>query len=234
MKFLRYIGCLGLFFVLQSFSYPSVNVASVADKFESASEFSSQITMEYDSLHLQQSGLSLKAFAAGLQAMQKISSSLKNPDIITIADFSQSSNAKRLYVIDLRCQEILFQTYVAHGQNSGGEFATSFSNKSGCHKSSLGCFVTLDPYQGENGLSLRIEGMDRGINDRAFDRAVVIHGADYVSEKFIHDNNRLGRSYGCPAIPVELTSSIINTIKGGSCIFIYHPAYRGQHPVKKS
>jgi hypothetical protein len=234
MKFLKFIGCLGLFFALQSFSYSDRNIISGNDKIESVSEFSSQVTMEYDSLHLQQSGLSLIAFASGLQAMQKVSSSLKNPDIITIADFSQSSNAKRLYVIDLRHQQILFQTYVAHGRNSGGEFATSFSNKPGCYKSSLGCFITLDPYEGDNGLSLRIEGMERGINDRAFDRAVVIHGADYVSEKFIHDNNRLGRSYGCPAIPVELTSSIINTIKGGSCIFIYHPAYRSQHSVKKA
>ncbi|CAD0006748.1 murein L,D-transpeptidase catalytic domain family protein [Flavobacterium chungangense] len=145
-------------------------------------------------------------------------------DILTLVDFSLSSNLKRLWVIDLSTHTILFQSLVAHGRNTGEEFASAFSNVSSSFKSSLGFYSTGEIYQGKHGISLRLDGLEKGINDQARNRGVVMHGADYVSESFIRDHKRLGRSQGCPAIPVELTDEIIQTIKGKSCLYIYHPS----------
>ncbi len=145
-------------------------------------------------------------------------------DILTLIDFSLSSNAKRLWVIDLATNTILFQSLVAHGRNTGEEFATAFSNTNSSNKSSLGFYATGEVYEGKHGASLRLDGLERGVNDNARERAVVIHGADYVSESFIRNNKRLGRSQGCPAIPVELTNKIIAIIKDKSCLYIYHPS----------
>ena len=145
-------------------------------------------------------------------------------DILTLIDFSLSSNTKRLWVIDLTTNTILFNSLVAHGKNTGEEFASDFSNSNSSFKSSLGFYATGEIYQGKHGVSLRLDGLERGVNDHARERAVVIHGADYVSDSFIRDNKRLGRSLGCPAIPVELTDEIIETIKNKSCLYIYHPS----------
>ena len=145
-------------------------------------------------------------------------------NILTIVDFSLSSNNKRLWVIDLDKQEVLFQTLVAHGRNTGEEFANFFSNQAESFKSSLGFYATAEVYNGKHGLSLKLDGLEKGLNDKARDRAVVIHGADYVSESFIKQNKRLGRSQGCPAVPVEMNEKIINVIKDKSCLFIYHPS----------
>ncbi|PXY42994.1 murein L,D-transpeptidase catalytic domain family protein [Flavobacterium hydrophilum] len=145
-------------------------------------------------------------------------------DILTLVDFSLSSNLKRLWVIDLSTHTILFQSLVAHGRNTGEEFATAFSNVNSSFKSSLGFYATGEIYQGKHGASLRLDGLEKGINDQARNRGVVMHGADYVSESFIRDHKRLGRSQGCPAIPVELTDEIIQAIKGKSCLYIYHPS----------
>lgn len=145
-------------------------------------------------------------------------------DILTLVDFSLSSNLKRLWVIDLSTHTILFQSLVAHGRNTGEEFASAFSNVNSSFKSSLGFYATGEIYQGKHGASLRLDGLEKGINDQARNRGVVMHGADYVSESFIRDHKRLGRSQGCPAIPVELTDEIIQTIKGKSCLYIYHPS----------
>lgn len=145
-------------------------------------------------------------------------------DILTLIDFSLSSNTKRLWVIDLATNTILFNSLVAHGKNTGEEFASDFSNSNSSFKSSLGFYATGEIYQGKHGASLRLDGLERGVNDHARERAVVIHGADYVSDSFIRNNKRLGRSLGCPAIPVELTDEIIETIKNKSCLYIYHPS----------
>jgi hypothetical protein len=142
---------------------------------------------------------------------------------LTICDFSLSANQPRLWVIDLDAKKILFNTLVAHGQGSGEEYATSFSNRENSHQSSLGFYVTAETYEGDHGYSLRLQGMDKGYNDRAYDRSIVMHGADYVSNDFIDDNQRLGRSWGCPAVPVKLATPIINIIKNGTCLFIYYP-----------
>jgi hypothetical protein len=145
-------------------------------------------------------------------------------NILTLIDFSQSSNTKRLWIIDLDKDEVLLNTYVAHGRNTGDEFANYFSNKSESYQSSLGFYATAETYIGKHGSSLKLDGLQKGLNDNARERAVVMHGADYVSEKFIRDNQRLGRSLGCPAVPVELNDKIISMIKDKSCLFIYHPS----------
>jgi len=188
--------------------------------------YSNQDMQLYNTLQLEERGLSMQAFEAGLKAMQAVSGELSNCDLLTIADFTQSCNSKRLYIIDLKKSQVLFQTYVAHGRNSGNEYATSFSDQERSYKSSLGCYITGDAYEGGNGYSLRLEGKEPGFNHHAFTRTVVIHGADYVSEKYIQQNGRLGRSLGCPAIPRELTAPIIDMIKEGTCFFIYYPDQR--------
>lgn len=143
--------------------------------------------------------------------------------LLTICDFSLSSNVPRMWVIDVKKKKVLFHTLVAHGQGTGEEYAREFSNIEGSHQSSVGFFVTKDTYYGDNGYSLRLEGMDVGYNHNAMSRAIVMHGADYVSESFIQANQRLGRSWGCPAVSRKLAKPIIDAIKGGSCLFIYYP-----------
>lgn len=158
----------------------------------------------------------------GFQLLKQRGQVEKN--ILTIVDFSMSSNTKRLWVIDLDKKVVLFQTLVAHGRNTGEEFANDFSNQAESFKSSIGFYATGEIYNGKHGLSLKLDGLEKGLNDNARERAVVVHGADYVSESFIRQNKRLGRSQGCPAIPVEMNAKIINVIKDKSCLFIYHPS----------
>ncbi|NJM78538.1 MAG: murein L,D-transpeptidase catalytic domain family protein [Flavobacterium sp.] len=154
---------------------------------------------------------------------------LKNQGIIekeflTIVDFSLASNENRMWVIDMSTKQIVFQSLVAHGRNSGELFATEFSNKSESYQSSLGFYATGETYIGKHGYSLRLDGLEYGINDKARERAVVIHGADYVSDEFVKNNGRLGRSQGCPAVPNEVSKELIELIKDKSCLFIYHPS----------
>lgn len=145
-------------------------------------------------------------------------------DIITLIDFSLSSNSKRLWIIDMATQTVLYNTLVAHGRNSGDEFATAFSNAASSNKSSLGFYATGEIYKGKHGESLRLDGLEKGINNNARSRAVVMHAADYVTENFIKAHKRLGRSQGCPALPPTINKEVINLIKGQSCLFIYHPS----------
>jgi hypothetical protein len=167
----------------------------------------------------------LDSFKEGLSGFYKLKSEgIIKKDILTLVDFSLSSSEKRLWVIDLATNTILFNSLVAHGKNTGEEFANRFSNKNESNKSSLGFYATGEIYNGKHGMSLKLDGLEKGVNDNARMRSVVMHGADYVSQSFIRNHNRLGRSQGCPAIPVELTGEIINTIKDKSCLFIYHPS----------
>jgi hypothetical protein len=147
---------------------------------------------------------------------------LVKKNIITIIDFNLSSNKKRLWVIDLDKKKIIFNTLVAHGRNTGDEFAKEFSNKPESFKSSVGFYTTAEIYKGKHGISLKIDGLEKGLNDMAREREVVIHGAPYVSESFIKQNKRLGRSLGCPALPIDINNKIIQTIKDKSCLFIYY------------
>lgn len=179
----------------------------------------------YDSLQLDTLGLSKQAFIEALKGFDylRTNGKLSNESVLTIADFSLPSSQKRLFVIDMDNYKILFNTYVAHGRNSGKEFANRFSNSPRSNMSSLGFYVTQNTYFGENGFSLRLEGEEKGINDNAEKRAIVVHCADYVSEKWIRDLGYLGRSLGCPALPEKIAKPIIETIKDGSCFFIYSP-----------
>lgn len=163
--------------------------------------------------------LNFEAFEQALSGMEKINPDKK--DIITIIDFTLPSTEKRMVVLNLDSKKILFHTIVSHGKNSGEQYATSFSNQHGSYQSSLGFYLTENTYFGANGYSLVLEGIEKGINDQAKPRAVVIHGADYCSEDFIQSTGRLGRSYGCPALPRELNQSIIDTIKEGTLLYIY-------------
>ncbi|MBP6556821.1 MAG: murein L,D-transpeptidase catalytic domain family protein [Flavobacterium sp.] len=168
---------------------------------------------------------SFESFNLALDGFNRLKEKgLIQKNILTIVDFSLSSNAKRLWVIDLDQNKVLFQTLVAHGRNTGEEFAKVFSNQAESYKSSVGFYATAEIYNGKHGMSLKLDGLQKGLNDKARERAVVMHGADYVSESFIKQNKRLGRSQGCPAVPVEMNQKIINVIKDKSCLFIYHPA----------
>ncbi|MDD3877083.1 MAG: murein L,D-transpeptidase catalytic domain family protein [Bacteroidales bacterium] len=149
--------------------------------------------------------------------------------ILTIIDFSLPSTSKRLWTINFETREVLFNTYVAHGKNTGDNIAENFSNTPQSHQSSLGFYLTANSYIGKHGKSLRLIGLERGLNDNAIARAIVIHGADYVSESFINAHGRLGRSHGCPAIPLELTNDFIETVKDGTLLFVYHPSYQGSN-----
>jgi hypothetical protein len=181
----------------------------------------------YDSLHLSFQGLSLQAYEYAKKGFDKLleEERLVNDSIISIIDFSLPSNKKRLFVIDLKNYKVLHNTLVAHGKNTGTEWATSFSNQNSSHKSSPGFYLTRETYQGKHGLSLRLEGLEAGINDHAYERGIVVHGADYVSESLADSRGFIGRSHGCPAVPDQLSRPIINTIKEGTCLFIYHPSY---------
>lgn len=180
----------------------------------------------YDSLRLDEFGLNEKAFQYAWRGYQYLleKGKLANADYLSICDFSQSSRNKRLYIIDLAGMTIFKNTYVAHGRNSGGEFAKYFSNDPKSHKSSLGFYVTGKTYVGQHGLSLNIDGIEKGINDKAMYRRIVLHGSDYVGDDFLGANPFSGRSYGCPAVPACETDTIVNTIKEGSCLFIYYPS----------
>lgn len=164
--------------------------------------------------------MSFELFYAAVEGYQQIDNLNKN-NIITIVDYSKPSTDKRFYVIDLRNKKVIYKCLVAHGRNSGENLADSYSNTRESLKSSLGFYITKETYTGKNGYSLRLEGLESGINDNAMVREIVIHGADYVSEEFIKKNGRLGRSWGCPALPAGLSKEIIDTISNGSCLFIY-------------
>ncbi len=182
-------------------------------------------TALFSELHLNEAGMNSNVFNSALQGLQKLGAegAVKNDDIITIIDFSQPSNKKRLYVLDLENKKILFNTLVAHGRNSGALWANSFSNNASSLKSSPGFYVTAETYMGDNGYSLRLDGMEKNINDNARDRDIVMHGAPYVDQSAIHSLGFLGRSWGCPAVPESSHKEIINTIKDGTCLFIYSP-----------
>jgi hypothetical protein len=143
--------------------------------------------------------------------------------ILTVIDYSKPSTERRLWVFDLRSNHTLFNTWVTHGKNSGGLNATSFSNSPGSLKSSIGVFLTANPYIGKNGYSLRLRGLERGINDYAYSRAIVIHGAAYANADNIRTYGQIGRSWGCPAVSSSLAKPIINTIKERSIVFAYYP-----------
>ncbi|MBX3101216.1 MAG: murein L,D-transpeptidase catalytic domain family protein [Bacteroidetes bacterium] len=149
--------------------------------------------------------------------------SLRAGSLLILADFRRHSAQKRLWVVDLVQDTVLFHTWVAHGKNSGEEWATRFSNTHGSLQSSLGFYRTAEPYEGKHGYSLRLDGLDTGFNDHARVRDIVLHSAAYASPGFIRQYGYCGRSWGCPAIPQAGHEELIGCIASGHCLLIYYP-----------
>jgi hypothetical protein len=145
------------------------------------------------------------------------------PTTLTVIDYSRPSTQKRLWVVDLRTHALLFEELVAHGQGSGNNMATRFSNDAETHSSSIGLYAAKDAYLGKNGYSLRLDGLDTGFNDHAMERAIVIHGAAYVSAEIARAQGRLGRSWGCPALRPEVVHDLIDRVKDSGLVFAYFP-----------
>lgn len=177
----------------------------------------------YDELGLAGQGLNFDVFEKAytgylnLRAEDKLDPTRQ---LLAVVDFSLPSTEKRFWVLDLNQKQVLYHTLVAHGHNSGENMATSFSNQNESNMSSLGFYVTDTEYYGKHGRSLKLDGQDLGFNDNARDRAVVMHGAEYVSEDFIRQNGRLGRSLGCPALPMDQYAQIIDSLGKGACLFL--------------
>lgn len=219
---------------LLSFSWKSENNSTktasgaVADVFKiSKVEHKTIIPVSelvYNQLNLASAGLDYDVFQKALTGYTNLTSSdpsaLKRP-IITVVDFSKPSTEKRFWVIDLTAKKLLYSTWVSHGQGSGQKMAETFSNEPNSYQSSLGFYKTAEIYYGKHGRSLKLDGLDKGFNDKARERAIVIHGADYANEDFIKKTGRLGRSQGCPALPLNLSREIIDNIEGNTLMFIY-------------
>jgi hypothetical protein len=169
-------------------------------------------------------GVSADVFTLALNAARAaVARGEAQASTLTVIDFSLPSTTERLWVFDLRTRELLFKELVSHGRNSGHDMATAFSNEAESHKSSLGLFRTAEGYVGKHGYSLRLDGLERGVNDRARARAIVIHGAEYVNGAAAKAQGRLGRSLGCPAVRPAVSRHLIDAVKGGGLLFAYYP-----------
>lgn len=185
--------------------------------------YNSYLKTIYDSAHLAESGLNMLVFEKAVTGFHNLRNSGKissEKSVLTIADFDLNSSKKRLWIVDLDKKALLLNTWVAHGQGSGKDKAVNFSNINNSFQSSIGFYVTGETYYGQHGRSLRLDGMDEGYNSNARKRAIVVHGADYVSQGTINALGRLGRSHGCPAVAPELANTVINTIGGKTVLFI--------------
>lgn len=209
-------------FLSYSTNYSNTNLYTV----EFTNTTLSKAEIAYENLNTNSFELPTKAsFIKAIDGYYRLEETGKiQKPLLTVVDFSLSANEKRLWIIDLESNAVLYQTYVAHGRNTGNEFAKSFSNIPESFQSSLGFYATAETYIGKHGYSLRLDGLEKGINDKARERAIVIHGANYVSENFISQHGRLGRSLGCPSLPKEESKTIIDMIKEKSCLFIYFPS----------
>ncbi len=168
--------------------------------------------------------LNPKVLKLGLEAYNKArQEGLDKQHILTIIDYTKPSTEKRLWVLDLNKHTVLFNDYVAHGKNSGANYATSFSDRSGSLKSSLGVFLTESTYQGKHGYSLKLKGLEKGFNDKAEARDIVIHRANYATAQFAREHGRLGRSWGCFVVSPTIADSLIHSIKNGTLLFAYYP-----------
>ncbi len=210
-----------IFFVfLTSFSFKdgAKETTTIAPKF-TIQQYTNQLYNCINEEHINVSAfkIALKGYFTLL-----LDNELANKRYLTIIDMSLSANVERFFVIDMETQQLVYKSLVAHGRNSGEEFATQFSNDERSYQTSIGFYKTAETYDGKKGFSLKLDGLEYS-NNKARDRGVVIHGAEYVSEQFIKNNARLGRSLGCPALPVETFKNAIEFLKEGSCIFIYYP-----------
>ena len=198
--------------------------------------FEAPIDVLYQTIEFNNLPPSYDVFNRALNGYYKLKKAnvVSTKEILTIIDFNRSANEKRLWVIDLKNKKVLFHTLTAHGRNSGAERAQFFSNTRNSNQSSLGFYITGNTYIGKHGTSLKLHGVEPGINDNAEARAIVMHGAEYVSEAHIKKYGRLGRSFGCPAVPVELHEELIDALANKTCLFIYYsdPIYLAQTTFK--
>ncbi|MDF1646340.1 MAG: murein L,D-transpeptidase catalytic domain family protein [Legionellaceae bacterium] len=201
----------------------SANIASTTTSITNSNS-NADINTEVQHLSQKAPQLDTKVLKLALTAYQKakLSGLIKKP-ILTVIDYSKPSSEQRLWVFDVNREKLLFNTHVAHGKNSGGKTPNYFSNQLSSKKSSLGTYITQDTYIGANGYSLNLKGLEKGINDNAYIRRVVVHGAQYVEPSFIKNVGHAGRSWGCLAVAKTLSKPFINLIKGGSVIFAYYP-----------
>jgi hypothetical protein len=199
------------------------NTVSVEKALTAKEYFAQYVADIYNTANLQQTGMDAAVFQKAvtgylnLKLAHKISA---NSNVITVVDFNKSSREKRMWIVDMLNKTLVLNTWVAHGQGSGDDMATRFSNNNESHQSSLGFYLTDDVYIGKHGRSLRLNGLDAGINSSARARGIVVHAADYVCQNTINQIGRLGRSFGCPAVSPELSNQIIDAIKGGNLLFI--------------
>jgi hypothetical protein len=167
--------------------------------------------------------LDVEVYKKAMTGFKNLRAKGATKNILAIVDFSKPSTSKRLYIFDAVSGKLLYNTFVAHGRNSGENVATHFSNQPNSYQSSLGFYITSSTYVGKHGESLILNGQEKGINDNALSRAIVLHAADYVSEEFIRQNKRLGRSQGCPSVSQSDLKPVIGLLKDGACLFIYAP-----------
>jgi hypothetical protein len=178
----------------------------------------------YESFDASKYGLNKVVFEKAIKGYNKLTDKglIKNKRYLTICDMSLSSKKKRLFILDLIKKKVVYNLRVSHGQASGEEYANNFGNEEDSHKTSLGFYTTGGEYEGENGQSMKLNGQEAGFNNNAFNRAIVVHGSEYVTDEYFKENNRIGRSWGCPAISMKNIKTVVNTIKNGSCFFVYH------------
>jgi hypothetical protein len=195
--------------------------------------FKDAINQVYESL--QEPDLSRDAFMHAMLGFRSLCSKglVIKDSVITIIDYSKPSSEDRFFVISLQQNKVIYKTLVAHGRNSGDLYANRFSNRTQSHQSALGFYITGNPYQGGQGYSMQLTGVDTGYNDHARIRSIVVHGACYATHQYIQQYGRLGRSFGCPALPPRLNAEIIDCIKDGSVLFSYYPdrVYLNGSPV---
>lgn len=217
------VGLLGVASLFSTYAVADWSISdyfnSITPSFNVGSE-SSQVKI----LSAKAPSLNPEAIKLGLQAYNKVrQEGMDQQQLLTIVDYSKPSTERRLYVFDLKQNNVLFREYVAHGKNSGGNVPTSFSNSPSSLKSSIGVFVTQQTYIGKHGYSLRVNGLERGINDMAASRAIVMHAASYVGADVASKYGRLGKTWGCFGVSPRAAGPIINTIKGGTVLFAYYP-----------
>ncbi|WP_439882361.1 murein L,D-transpeptidase catalytic domain family protein [Pontibacter sp. MBLB2868] len=199
----------------------NANTLSFIEKKQAFDEHLDEI---YSNAGLKSKGLSKEVFRKAFVGYQNFllrKQGVPTKPILTVVDFTKPSRDKRMWIIDLKEQKLLFNTLVAHGRNTGEDKATKFSNKPNSYMSSIGFYLTDATYYGKHGLSLRLSGMDGKYNSNAMSRAIVVHGAEYVSESFVKQYGRLGRSLGCPSVPLEISKDVIETIKNKTVIYVH-------------
>ncbi|MFT5513743.1 MAG: hypothetical protein ACI8SE_002152 [Bacteroidia bacterium] len=227
-----------LFIGLQSFHSPSVGSNDFNYQVEVSTDgvdFEKTADNLYTQFGLEESKLNKVVFKKALKGYLylRYTNELSNTQFLSVLDFSKQSSQKRLWVLDINSKLVVFNELVAHGKYSGDKYAQSFSNKSNSKKSSLGFYVTGQPYNGKHRYSLKLRGLEPGFNSNAFARGIVVHGANYVSEEIAEAQQSVGRSFGCPAVANDVNEYIVDLIQGGSCMFIYHPQtyYNGKSKI---